>query len=159
MPDVRAVAAMPAELDIVLVAGGADPEHPDELVLAAVETPLASVRLDPHGEIDHGAVNWPGRFDQLLHMPPVDADVMDRYICENSAAFLRLALRKEQNPSTDISPLAMASSGCFVRPRPTTLLIGTLYGGSRKAMWARSPAVSFASSAALRASPAGAVRG
>jgi hypothetical protein len=56
MPDVATRAAVTAKLDIVEMRCLADPKHPDQLVLATVETPLAGVRLDPHRQIEHIAV-------------------------------------------------------------------------------------------------------
>ena len=57
VPDVGAVAAVPAELDRVEVRRLADPVDEDELVLRAIERAHAGVRLVPDAEVQELAVD------------------------------------------------------------------------------------------------------
>ena len=59
VPDVGAVAAVPAELDGVEVGRVPDPLDQDQLVLRAVERSHAGVRLVPDAEIEEIAVDRP----------------------------------------------------------------------------------------------------
>lgn len=52
MPNIRARTPIPTQLDVIEMQRITDPEGADELVCAAVEGPLAGVRLRPDHEIE-----------------------------------------------------------------------------------------------------------
>jgi hypothetical protein len=77
-PNVGAIAAETAQVDIVSVRVLAGPEDADELVLRTVEWALAGVRLVPDHEIQHGAIELASDVDQIADVAPVHAYEMDR---------------------------------------------------------------------------------
>src|SRR5215470_549868 len=77
MPHVGSRAAVAPQLNVVEVGGLAHAENADQFMLAAVERALASIRLYPHREIEHLAVDHLAGFDELTDMAPVHADIMN----------------------------------------------------------------------------------
>src|SRR5262249_14786271 len=80
MPDVRSRAAVAPQLNVVEVGVLAHGEDADQFMLAAVERALAGIRLYPHREIEHLAVDHAAGVDELTDMAPVHADVMNGII-------------------------------------------------------------------------------
>src|SRR5262249_14676789 len=73
VPDVGAIAPAVAEPKSVGVCGGADLEHENEFVLAAVERPHAAIGLVPDDEVlELGKDRLAGR-EQVSHMAPIHA--------------------------------------------------------------------------------------
>jgi hypothetical protein len=77
-PDIAAVAAELAELDVVAVRPAALFEDEDELVLAAVERAHAGVVLDPNADIFELAIGFSAGGQQFVEVAPVHADVVQR---------------------------------------------------------------------------------
>ena len=126
VPDVGAVAAVPAELDGVEVRRLADPVDEDQLVLRAVERAHAGVRLVPDAEVQELAVDRAADRHDVLEVPPVHADEVHRAVARHPGAGAeRLGRGRLRNAASLISPEAMANSRC----RPLALawpLIRTL---------------------------------
>lgn len=80
VPHVGPVASVLAQLEMILVFGGAAFEYEDKLVLATVEGSHASDVLSPDAEVLPFGVNRGPRGDQLLGMTPIHADVVDRTV-------------------------------------------------------------------------------
>src|ERR1700732_4751270 len=78
MPDIAAVAAELAELDVVAVRSAALLEDKDELVLAAIERAHAGIVLDPDAEVLQFTVGFGTGGQQLVEMAPVHADEVQR---------------------------------------------------------------------------------
>ena len=76
-PDIGSVAAVAAELDIVVVRPSARFENKNELMLRAIEAPHSGVGLRPHAEIDRLERIGPGRGEQLTDMAPIHADIYE----------------------------------------------------------------------------------
>ena len=74
VPDVGAVAATAAKLDIVDVRRGADLEHEHQLVLRPIERSHAAVVLVPDAEVLQLRVTPLAAAEQFADMPPVHAD-------------------------------------------------------------------------------------
>ena len=79
-PDVRAVAAVLAELDVVDVRRVARLEDEDQLVLRAVERAHAAIGLRPDAEVLELGVGPACRGQDLALMAPVHADEVDRAV-------------------------------------------------------------------------------
>src|SRR5260370_1316474 len=77
MPYVGSRAAVTPQFNVVEVGVLAHAEDADQFMLAAVERALAGIRLYPHREIQHLAVDHPAGFDELTDMAPVHADIMN----------------------------------------------------------------------------------
>src|SRR5262245_34207631 len=54
-----------------------DTEHPDELVLAAVERALACIRLYPDCEVERVRIDGAAGFEQFADVAPIHADEMN----------------------------------------------------------------------------------
>ena len=80
IPDVRAIAPMLAQLEIIDVPSAAVLPHEDQFVLAAIEAAHASVGLVPNTEVLELAVDRAAGGEHLPHVPPIHADLMDRPI-------------------------------------------------------------------------------
>jgi hypothetical protein len=65
------------QLDVVEVGFRANTEDADQFMLAAVERALSGIRLYPHREIEHLAVDHAAGFNELTDMAPVHTDVMN----------------------------------------------------------------------------------
>src|SRR4029453_10127432 len=76
MPHVRARTPMPPKLDIVEMWRLPDAKDANELVLAAIERALPSIRLHPHGDVDGVSIDRLCGCQQLGNVPPVGADIM-----------------------------------------------------------------------------------
>ena len=85
---------MPAEFDIVEMLGLTNAEDADQLVLAAVEAALASVRLYPDHQVQHLAIDLTACLDQLADMAPVHADEMDRAVAGDAGGSPERLLEK-----------------------------------------------------------------
>ena len=81
MPDIAAVAAELAELDVVAVRSAALLEDKDELVLAAVERAHTGIIFGPDAEVLQFAVGFGTCGQQLFDMAPVHANVVQRASC------------------------------------------------------------------------------
>src|ERR1700738_1629931 len=81
MPDIAAVAAELAELDVVAVRSAALLEDKDELVLAAVQRTHTGIVLDPDAEVFQFAIGFRTCGQQLVEVAPVHADVVQRPSC------------------------------------------------------------------------------
>src|SRR6516165_1311325 len=80
MPNIAAVAAKSAELDIIAMPVPAMLEHKDQLVPAAVERAHPGIVLDPYGEIFQLVICLATGGRQLRDVAPIDADVVQRTI-------------------------------------------------------------------------------
>src|SRR6202022_4340552 len=78
MPDIAAVAAELAELDVVAVRSAALLKDQDELVLAAIERAHAGIVLDPDAEVLELARGLGTGNQQLVEMAPVHANEVQR---------------------------------------------------------------------------------
>src|ERR1700737_4781964 len=78
MPDIAAVAAELAELDVVAVRSAALLEDQAELVLAAIERAHAGIVLDPDAEVLELAIGLGTGNQQLVEMAPVHANEVQR---------------------------------------------------------------------------------
>src|SRR5205823_7855007 len=76
-PNIAAVAAELAELNVVAVGSAALLEDQDELVLAAVERAHPAVVLDPNTEIFQLAISLAAGGQYLVQVAPIHADVVD----------------------------------------------------------------------------------
>jgi len=68
---------MSTELDVVEVWCVTDSEHPNKLMLAAVERALAGVRLHPDHDVQRLAVDRIAGLKQLADVAPVHAHEMN----------------------------------------------------------------------------------
>jgi hypothetical protein len=82
MPDIAAVTAKLAELDVVAMRSAALFEDEDELVLAAVERAHTGIVLDPDTEVLQFATGFGTGGQQLVQMAPASP-------CRRSAAIRR----------------------------------------------------------------------
>src|SRR5947209_4870027 len=73
-PDIAAVAAIDAQLDVVAMTSRPKLEYEHQFVLRAIETPHAGVRLGPDAEVEHLQRRRPGGCEKLIHVPPIHAD-------------------------------------------------------------------------------------
>src|SRR5262249_4467886 len=94
MPDVGSRAAVAPQLNVVEVGVLAHAEDADQFMLAAVERALAGIRLYPHREIEHLAVNHPAGFDELTNMAPVHAYVMNGTITRDRCSLCQRAFEE-----------------------------------------------------------------
>src|SRR5262249_11033892 len=76
MPDIAAVAAELAELDIVAMSVVAVFKDKDEFVLTAVERAHSGIVLDPDAEVFQLAISVAASGQQLCDVPPIHADVV-----------------------------------------------------------------------------------
>ena len=77
VPNVRAVAPIGAEVDVVDVRPGPGLEYRDELVLGPIEGAHPAVRLVPDADVLQLGVDATPHRQQLADMAPVHADEMD----------------------------------------------------------------------------------
>src|SRR3954447_25613325 len=77
-PHIAAIAAEAAELDVVAVRTLAALEHEDQLVLAAVQGSHPAIVLGPDTQVLQLQISLPASCEQLLHMPPVHANIEQR---------------------------------------------------------------------------------
>jgi hypothetical protein len=80
LPNIAAVTAELAELDIVAVPVTAVFEDEDQLVLAAVERAHPGIVLDPDAEIFRLAIDAAAGGQQVFGMAPVHADEVQRTV-------------------------------------------------------------------------------
>src|SRR5262249_15568379 len=106
MPDVGSRAAVAPKFNVVEVGLLAHAENADQFVLAAVERALAGIRLYPHREIEHLAVDHAAGFDELTDMAPIHADIMNGTITRD-----RCSLRQRAFEEPD-EVLAGTLAGC-----------------------------------------------
>ena len=132
-PDVAAMAAMLAQLDVVAMRLRAVPEHQHEFVLGVVEAAHATVGLVPDAQVQEitdaalPAAMISARWRQSMHTKAIAPGL------QTSAISVIDCTRKPVNSLSLISPDAIANSRCCVLPRPQTWPpTGTLYGGSVK---------------------------
>src|SRR4051812_377758 len=78
VPDVGSRASMSTQLDIVAMRPPPNREDANQLVLAAVERALASVRLHPDSQIDGVAIHGLSGRDQFGNVAPIHAHVVNR---------------------------------------------------------------------------------
>jgi FAD binding domain len=79
-PNIAAIAAELAKLDVVAVPLAAAFEDEDKLVLAAVERPHPGIVLDPHNEVFQLAIYVTAGGQQLFDEAPVHAEVVQRAV-------------------------------------------------------------------------------
>lgn len=77
-PNIGAVAAVLAKLDIIDVRPRSVLEDEDQLMLRPVKTSHAAVRLDPDAEVDRFEAAGERRGLQFLNVAPVHAGIDDR---------------------------------------------------------------------------------
>src|SRR5260221_12296107 len=80
VPDIRAIAPMLAELEIIDVRGGPGLPYEHQLMLRAVERAHAGIGLVPDTEVLELAVDLAAGDEHLPHVPPAHADLMDRAV-------------------------------------------------------------------------------
>ena len=77
---------MLAEFDCIQVRRGADPEDEDHLVLGTIERSHPGIGLVPDAEVQEVAVYRPADAGQVIHVPPVHTDEVDRAVPGNAGA-------------------------------------------------------------------------
>src|SRR5437588_11983627 len=80
VPDIGAVAAELAELDVVAVSVAAVFEHKDKLMLAAVKRAHPGIVFGPNAEVYQFAIDVAAGGQQLFGMAPVHEDVVQRTV-------------------------------------------------------------------------------
>src|SRR5262245_34360685 len=75
---------MTAKLNGIEMGCGADTEYADQLVLAAIKTPLAGVGLHPNDEVQHRIVNGCAGRHQFTHVAPILANEVHGAIDRNT---------------------------------------------------------------------------
>ena len=80
VPDVGAVAAVLAELDVINVRPRSRLEHEDQLVLGPVERAHAAIVLVPDAQVLLLGIEAAGGGQQLIDVPPVHADKVNRAV-------------------------------------------------------------------------------
>ena len=80
IPDVRPIAAKPAQLDIVAMRVLAALKHEDKLVLGAVQRAHARVAFHPDTDILELRIRLLAGLDDLAQMSPVHADEVQRSV-------------------------------------------------------------------------------
>src|SRR6516225_11056268 len=88
VPDVGPRATVAPQLNVVEVRFFANTEDANQLMLTAVKGALAGIRLYPHREIEHLAVDRVAGFNELADMAPVDADVMQGTVPRDRCSLL-----------------------------------------------------------------------
>src|SRR5258706_10061394 len=84
VPDVGAVAAMPAELDHIEVGRRSDAVDKDQFMFGAVQRSHSSIRLVPDAQVQPLAIHRAADGRDVVHMPPVHADKVDGAVARNT---------------------------------------------------------------------------
>src|ERR1043166_2912073 len=77
VPDVGAIAAMSAELDVIAMSSSAYPEHRDQLVLRSIIRSLPGIRFFPHHKIQHLVIDLAAGLNQVGDVAPIDTSEMN----------------------------------------------------------------------------------
>lgn len=80
LPDVRSVAAMPTQIDIIAMASFAMFIDENELMAAPVKGPHAAIWFDPHANVQELSVDVFRRFLKNPEMAPIDAVKVQRAV-------------------------------------------------------------------------------
>src|SRR3954468_3913439 len=74
VPDVGAIASVPAQLHRIEMRHGTDPEHEYQLMLRAIERSHSRIRLVPDADVQKVAVDRLAYRRHVIHVAPVDTD-------------------------------------------------------------------------------------